>query len=337
MKTSALDSHDLQLIHALQIEPRVAWSALQPALEMSSVTLARRWQRITSKGIAWQSALISSLEQGAIVELSCIPGATMKTAEEAAEDPRVQSIDITTGGRDLVLTFAAADAEELADYAIERFGRYDGVRAVHTHVLADVFRLGSQWTVRALAAEQISAIPTQRPPRAGSAKAVPPEIAHGLRDALEQDVRMGFVELGARTGISAQRAADYVARLRGNGSLVLRTDVAGPFSTWPVVSWYFIQAPPQTLLGAEASLAQLPEVQFAASATGQHNLIVALSARSLSELAHRETALECAFPGARIADRSLVLRMHKHLGHRIGADGRALTTPRRSASGRREA
>lgn len=324
MKDIPLEPLDLQIIHALQIEPRVPWTALEGVLEADAVTLARRWGRIAGAGIAWQSALDARASHSALTEISCLPGAVLDTAEEAARDENVLSIDVTSGRRDLILTVRVPSADALAEYAIERFGRLAGVRSVQTHVVADAFRLGQHWTVRSLSAAQAARIPLPRPPRPGAAKRVASETAAALAAALATDVRMSYAQLGERVGVSAQRAADYLTRLRGDGDLTLRTDVADSASTWPVVAWYFVQAPTRAIQSARELLPSLPAVQFAAATTGPYNLLVASSARTMAETIDREADLERLLPGARIADRSLVLRVYKHLGRRIAADGRAL-------------
>ncbi|MCT9819567.1 Lrp/AsnC family transcriptional regulator [Microbacterium sp. W1N] len=325
MTESALDATDLEIIHALQIEPRVSWTALEAVLAVDAVTLARRWARIVGDGLAWQSALDGRRAHTAITEISCVPGAVLDTAAEAARDAEVLSIDVTSGRRDLILTVGTGSIEALAAYAIERFGSLPGVRSVQTHIVADTFRLGQHWTVRALPSAQAARVPRPRPPRPGSARRVAPPIAAALCDALAGDVRMPYAELAARVGISAQRAADYLARLRADGDLVLRTDVAGPVSSWPVISWYFVQTPTRTIQTARELLPSLPAVQFAAATTGPYNLILAGSARTMAETIDREADLERSLPGARIADRSLVLRVYKHLGRLIDADGRAIS------------
>lgn len=323
MKEITLDDLDMQVIHALQVDPRASWSAIAPLIGSDEVTLARRWSRIASSGVAWQTAMDDRHPSSAIVEVSCEPGASVETADAAAADPRILSIDLTSGRRDLVLTVTASDPVDLAEYAIEQAGRLPGVRSVQTHVVNTTFKVGAHWTVRALSDALASRVPRPRPPRRASAKTVPSPMAAAICDALSGDVRMSYAHLGERVGISPQRAADYLARLRADGGLVLRTDVADAYSSWPVVCWYFVQAPTQTIQAARDLFLRLPELQLAVAASGPHNLIIAGSARSIPDILERESALEATLPGARIADRSLVLRAHKRLGRRILADGRA--------------
>jgi DNA-binding Lrp family transcriptional regulator len=325
MSRSGLDDLDLQIIHGLQVEPRVTWNVLAGILDSDAVTLARRWGRIESEGLAWISAIGRGPGNGsaALVEFSCHPGDILGVAELAAAEPSIYSIDLTAGRMDLLATLIVEDDAALAEFALERLGAIPGVRSVRTHVLSGEVSYGSSWTVQALRREQVAAIPGPRAPRPGSAKVIAPALATRLRGLLEHNARASYSELADVLGISSQRVGDAMARLRRSGDLQLRTDVSGPASNWPVVAWFFIQASAATAGKAEQMLADLPAVQFAAIATGPFNLIVAAAARSKPQLLQIEAALERRLPQSRIVDRAMVLRVHKHLGRSISVAGRA--------------
>lgn len=331
MQDTSLDDLDLHLIHALQIEPRVSWAALSGILAVDAVTLARRWDRIRDAGLAWTSTIQgvtsgSNDSVSALVEFVCEPGRVLEAADVAAADPEIFSIDLTAGQRDVLATLVAADDATLADYALERLGAIPGVRSVRTHLVHEVLRLGSDWSVQSLSPAQQARIPAPRPPRRGSAKHIDPALAKALRQRLGFDARASYTDLGRELGLSPQRVADAIARLRIDGDLVFRTDVAAPYSNWPLAAWFFIQAPASTLGSARDALAGMAQVQYATITSGPANLIVAASARTRPEVLQIEADLEHRLPRSRIADRSMVLRVHKHLGRLL--DARGLAGPR---------
>ncbi|MFF2495665.1 Lrp/AsnC family transcriptional regulator [Agromyces sp. NPDC058064] len=328
MQDISLDDLDLQLIHALQLEPRVAWTSLASVLGSDPVTLSRRWERISTAGLAWTSTIPGAVGRsaetaGALVEFVCEPGRVLATADVAAADPAIYSIDLTAGQRDVLATLVTADDRELAEYALDRLGAIPGVRSIRTHVVHEVLRLGSDWSVQSLTPAQQARIPLPRPPRTGSAKRVDPELARALRQRLGFDARASYTDLGRDLGYSAQRVADAVARLRAEGDLVFRTDVAAPYSNWPLAAWFFIQAPASTLDAARESLSTMASLQYAAITSGPANLIVAAGARAKPEVLQIEAELEQRLPRSRIADRSMVLRVHKHLGRLLDPRGLA--------------
>ncbi|QTG81686.1 Lrp/AsnC family transcriptional regulator [Arthrobacter crystallopoietes] len=324
MKNSHPDETDLKIINALQIEPRLPWTSLAKVIGVDSVTLSRRWDRISADGAAWITAMATGHYRSiALVEVQCHPGQVLTTAKQASLDPAIHSIDLTSGLRDMVITLSTRDDEELADYILVRLGKLPGVRAIRTYIVNSPFKLGHQWTLRALTHEEAERIPRYRPPRTAAAKIVPPQLVAPIVSALEKNARATNAELSGILGISPQRVSDSIATMRMQGVLELRVDIAQTHSNWPVVTWYFLQVPSSTLTTANKALLSMNEVQFAGVATGQYNLIVALSSRSRSDTLGQETELERRLPGARIVDRSMVIRVYKHLGHLLNSSGRA--------------
>ncbi|WP_105968142.1 Lrp/AsnC ligand binding domain-containing protein [Streptomyces geranii] len=304
----------------------MAWNVLSGVLGSDAVTLSRRWARIERAGLAWITAAPGGPDPGgtlALVEFVCEPDAVLTAADAAAADAAICSIDLTAGRREFIATLVVRDDAELAEYALNRMGAIPGVRSVRTHVVNEMLRQGADWTVDTLGPTQRRHIPTPRPPRAGSAKRIGTALTADLCRLLSRNGRATCAALATELGISAQQVSDAIARLRHDGSLVLRTDVAACHSNWPIATWYFIQAPAATVIGARGVLDGMPTVQFAGSATGPFNLIVAAGARAKQEVLHLEAELELRLPHARIMDRSVVLRRHKHLGRLLDASGRA--------------
>ncbi|WP_427017244.1 Lrp/AsnC family transcriptional regulator [Pseudarthrobacter sp. P1] len=325
MNKDQLDELDLQIINALQIEPRVPWTSLARIIGTDAVTLARRWERISTKGLAWISAVheADAPHSVAIVEIQCESGQALTTAAQASRDPAIYSIDLTSGFRDIVMTLFARNDDELAEYILVKLGQLPAVRLVRTNIVNVRVKTGAQWTLRALTDGQAERIPRFRPPRPGAAKVVPQQTMSGVARALEGNARATNVELAETLGMSPQRVGDAIATMRHQGYLDLRVDIAQPYSTWPTVLWYFIRAPSSSISAAQESLAGMPEVQFACVSTGQWNLIVALSARNVADAPRLEAKLEERLPNATIMDRSMVIRVFKHLGHLMDRSGRA--------------
>ncbi|MGL3805293.1 Lrp/AsnC family transcriptional regulator [Paeniglutamicibacter sp. R2-26] len=325
MNKDQLDELDLQIINALQVEPRAPWTALAKVIGTDAVTLARRWERIAGRGLAW----VSAVHEGhvpyriAIVEIQCESGHALRTAAEASLDPAIYSIDLTSGFRDIVLTLFARNEEELAEYILVKLGKLPAVRLIRTHIVNVRVKTGEQWTLRALSARQVEQIPRYRPPRVGAARVVPQQTMSKIVVALERNPRASNVELSQALGMSPQRVGDAIATMRQQGSLDLRVDIAQPYSNWPTVLWYFIQAPSSSIGAAQQTLSGMPEVQFACVSTGQWNLIVAMSARSVADAPRLEAELEKRLPNATIMDRSMVIRVFKHLGRLLDGTGRA--------------
>lgn len=323
MPEMQLDTIDRRLLNALQIEPRASWSELAPVVGVDAVTLGRRWERIRTEGIAWVTGL-RNLGQGALIEIECEPARLVAAAETLARDPSLIVLDETSGGRDLLATVFLDDMPALSQHVTEIMGGIPGVRAARTHVINEVLVEGGSWRLRELSAEEAERVPRFRPPRARAARTVPPEVRTAIETELHRDGRAAISAIAGKYDIGAQRVADGIATLRQSGELLLRTDIARALSGWPIYAWYFVEAPARTIDLARSAIAQVPEVRLAVTASSRYNLILAVWLRRLADVNRFEIALEAALPGARIADRSVVLRIRKHMNQAIGVDSRAM-------------
>lgn len=319
MTDISLDELDFQIIHALQLDPRIRWTALSGVLAVDAHTLARRWQRLVDGGAVWLSALDGVTQFGtpAMIEIDSYPGQIIRAAQALAELPGVASIELASGASDLFVTVFAKDEEALVDFLLVQVGTIPEIRGVRSHLIGAIYKEGSAWNVQALSPEQITRMPAPKGARQASAKRIDPVLAAAIRDALQQDVRMPVAELGERVGVSGQRAADALARLRELGLLQLRTDMSERFNPFPAVNWLFLQVPTPSLDAALARFATAPSVQFAASSTGASNMILAISARDRTGLLDAEAALTRLVPELRVVNRITMLRLFRHLGREV--------------------
>ncbi len=319
MTSLGLDELDQRLLHAIQIEPRAAWTALAPVLGADPSTLARRWRRLSSEGIAWVTGFTGRGQQ-ALVEIVCAPDMADVVIEHMLADRRVLTLDYTSGSRDLLAFITTDDLQGLAEYGRETLGRMPGVRSTRTHLISELFSEGSNWRLRALSPGDAARVPPPARPRARA----PRHVAPALRDAIEHEVwidgRVAVKTIADRHGFTPQRVADAISVLRDSGELGFRTDIARSYSGWPVSTWYFIEAPARTIELARTALARVPEIRLAFTSSSRFNLILFVWLHNLADVNRFEIALENALAGVRIADRSVVLQLVKHLGRAIGRD-----------------
>src|ERR1700761_9437989 len=93
-----LSETDLQLVDALQVNPRASWNAIAAPLGISALTAARRWQALSSDGLAWTEATLGpQLFHGVFVEFACRPGTAHIVADALAEMPDVVTIGRMAG------------------------------------------------------------------------------------------------------------------------------------------------------------------------------------------------------------------------------------------------
>lgn len=334
MQDRDVTNDDLRLVNALQVRPRASWSALARAIGSDPVTLARRWERLQSRGIAWIAVYPGGRGAMALVEVECAPADTLTITEHLTRDPEVLTIDLTTGNRDILVTLLAG-REQLADYVLHRMSAVPLIRTLRTQIATSVISDARRWRLRALDAAEVAAIEAE-PERPARAK-VSRDTETALLTILTRDPRITVSALAAELSMSKTRAGAALASVLAMERIVLRTEIARPYSEWPVYAWYFLAVEPRERASTVARLSTLREARLAASMIGSYDLALAVWLRSLDDVSKLETYLADHFPQARVVDRSVVLRTPYHLKRRIDLRGRSLVTravPQTVADGR---
>ncbi|WP_225446824.1 Lrp/AsnC family transcriptional regulator [Streptacidiphilus sp. PB12-B1b] len=295
---------------------------------MDPATLSRRWARLTAAGDAWVTCYPSTDRLGygvtALVEVECLAGEVAAVAGRLARDPQTASIEVVTGGADLLLTVGATEPSLLTRYVLDRIGTVPGVLRTRTSLVERTVREGSRWRDGALDAEQREAI-------AGPAPAVLPGRAPGhqgvvdraLMVALGEDGRMPYAELSERTGLPPSTVRRRLAELRESGRLVLRCDASPQLTGHPVSTMLWLELPADRLEAAARWFAGLPQTRMCAVTVGAANLSSYLMVRHLPELRRLELELSRRFPQTRVRERQLTLRTVKLVGRLLDSEGRA--------------
>lgn len=317
-----LDSLDERLLHAVQVAPRAPWTTLAPVVGADPVTLSRRWKRLRDRGVVyvtgygWSRTSVLSL-----IEFECEPGYTLAVAEALVDDREAFTVELTAGGRDIMVSLLTEDTDHLARWTLERVRELDGVRRVRTHLVSQIVADAGGWQLRALSDDDRAEIRRRvREPQAQMPR-LTPEQQDGVLEALAVDGRASTAEIARQAGIPARRARETVAAMTARDHYVIRADVARAWTPWPVSVWYFLQVPADKVSRVGPLLTRIDEARLVVTATGEYNVIMAAWLRSLLDVNQLEAVLEERLAGVRIVDRSVVLRSVKHLGHIIGEDG----------------
>ncbi|MFJ3671466.1 Lrp/AsnC family transcriptional regulator [Streptomyces sp. NPDC090106] len=323
-----LDDLDRRVVHALQINPRASWAQVGAVLGVDPVTAARRWERLRDEGIAWITAYATPVgDQGpaALVEIDSA-GQSLEIATRLVDDPECATIDITSGGRDLLLTVTAGDRASLTEYLLQRLGTLDRVRAVRTHLVTRVIAEGAGWRLSSLTEAEQSRL---RESTSATAHAHPRALTEDERAILAElvtDGRAPTAKLAERTGLSPRRVRDLVRDMLRSERLTLRTELQAEASGWPVYAWFFLRVPAAASNTISPRLGALPEVRTVLQIAGPSNVIMAVWLRELTDVSRLEAAIESQLRDVEIVDRSVVLRATKRIGVALDPTGRKLHT-----------
>ena len=318
---ATLDELDLGLVNALQIQPRASWSLVGGVLGIDPVTAARRWARLENAGQAWISGYppITPRQANAFIEIVCEPGHGLSVARELANDPQAMTIDVTAGGRDVLVTVNAPNPEVLSSYLLERMSRVQHLRQVRSHPVVRAYTEGSRWRLRALDHEQAARMSRE----AGETGAPGPlsDEDWAIAVALAADGRAPVSALAEAASTSTSTVRRRLARLVGNQQIRLRCELARTLSGWPVYAWFFARVSPAQLDETGRALARIPEVRTVTSTAGPYNLIIAVWLRSLVDVQELETHMARRLPHLDIVDRSITVRPVKLVGRLLDEQG----------------
>ncbi|WP_194853027.1 Lrp/AsnC family transcriptional regulator [Nocardia sp. SYP-A9097] len=314
---------DLDLVNALQIDPRASWTRIGASLGVDATTVARRWQRLTDSGLAWMTAYPPGLAVLGYLRLHCRADAVPTLSERVCAIDCVFSVERTSGHFQLNLSVAAEDAAALDDLAVRVLGRLPGVLEVDVSVGMRLYIEGGHWRPGALDPAQRTLLaqdrrlppPVPDRPRAGDLE---------LMLALSPDGRRSAAELAQQTGLSETTVRRRLADMTRSGRLQIRCDFAQQSAGWPVNINYWIRLPAGELDAFGAELAQWPEIRLCAATTGAGNVLVIAWLRSQHECILLENRLLQSFPNLHITERQLTLRALKRMGRLLAPNGSAV-------------
>lgn len=333
-----LDELDLALINCLEIQPRASWRRLGAVLEVDPVTIARRWQRLSSSGTAWISARSVGHQTPesclAVVEVDCTTTRALDIAHQLASWPHVLSVEHVSGNRALSLFVEVLDMASLSRFLLESLAVVPGIVATRTHLVTKILTIGDQWQLKVLDSSQLQRL---RPHRDGATKPGTGVRRPGPRplDAIDrqlilclgQDGRASLVDLASATDLSVSTVRRRLDDLIRRGDVVFRCDVALPQSGWPIAIWIWGYADPNDSDTIATLLHKIPGTRVCVRISGgRPNLLLGIAARSLHEVPAVEARLALEAPRLTVLDRSMVLRFIKRMGRLLDSSGRSVSS-----------
>jgi DNA-binding Lrp family transcriptional regulator len=325
VQPTAFDERDLKLIHALQIAPRISWAEAARILGSTPITLANRWERMRSEGLAWvgahPSGLVDDLTTG-FVEVDCAPGRHAEAIAALRQDPRAVTIEQSARGRDLLLTVMTPDLASFSRFVLDDLPRVPGVERQRAFLSTQIHRQGRDWRLNALDREEQAAFEgAARQMWTGEAR--PPADAAPLIHALSRDGRASAAELARATGRNPATVRRQLTSLLRSGVLSFRCEVAQDVSMWALQCTWLARVPQQEKERTVAALITLPELRLCVSTTGETNLYVSVWARSQSDLLRLESLIGEKLPWLAMVESVINLRTAKRMGWFIDERGRA--------------
>ncbi|GAB0103679.1 Lrp/AsnC family transcriptional regulator [Nocardia sp. JMUB6875] len=319
---AAFDERDLDLVNALQINPRASWTRIGASLGMDATTAARRWQQLTAAGLAWITAYPPGFATVAYLRLRCRADKLTALADRVAAMPCVFSVERLTGGYPMQLSVAVENLAALDDLTARELAALPGVEEIRTAVSQHVYVEGSHWRPQALDPSQRTLLTDPRAPAPAHSRIRPGDPALVL--ALAADGRRSIADLARDTGLTETTVRRRITEMTRSGRLVFRCDFAEQAAGWTVTANYWAQLPAPDLDRLGKALASWPEIRLCVATADDANVMLIAWLRSPREGVLLETRLQREFPELRITERQLTLRTLKRMGRTLGPRGRAV-------------
>ncbi|MEV6057941.1 Lrp/AsnC family transcriptional regulator [Streptomyces sp. NPDC052107] len=320
-----IDEDDVALIDALHINPRASFEQLGAILDLSAVTVGRRWRRLTRGGAAWISSAPGPAMPlaGAVVDVTCAPGQVTDVARTLAENPRVASVHLTSGTWDLFALVVAQDIANMSALLVDGLAPTPGVHRTRARPVMELFS-GAHWRLGAIDANAAHELSAANPEHHGrQAVREPDAFDKVLFQALQIDGRMSLRDLAKRLGRSEPVVKRRLEHLTRTGMLTFRTDFIRFAGGWHLYVALSMRVPDDLLYEVGRDIGRWPETRVCAAVAGTANLFVTAQLHDLQALEPLLRRIRAARPGIEIDDRQIVLRTVKSWGRLIGADDRA--------------
>ena len=314
MAISDLDAFDFQLLHALQVDGRAAFSRIAEVLGVSDQTVARRYARLRARSRIRVTGRTDPSRLGEVswfVRIQCVPSVAVTLGRALARRADTTWVKITSGGTEIVCVVRAATGHDSETLLLEKLPKTPNVVDVSANCLLHVFYGGTQGVVDVLTPEQVS---TLRPsPVDSGPRVVLDEQDRRMLDLLQSDGRTGFAELAAATGRSLSTERRRLADLRTIGALYFDVDLDYGLLDLRMQTMLWLAAPPDQLTATGQALAGHPEIAFVAATTGSTNLYASVLCPDPAALFTYLTTKVAALPAANRIETAPVIRTLKNL------------------------
>ena len=316
---------DLQILSAVQVNPRISWTRLASILSVDASTISRRWNRMTEERVVWTTCFAAPRPEGAhpryaFIELNCAPGRREDLIEALTGERRVYSVNCTSGSRDLFLVISGLGLAALDRFIDERITSLPGVTGSRTHFVQAIHLDGPSSRLHRLDGEQIEAVRRTLPARD---RAVPMTPAYlELIAALAGDVRRPVSDVQRQVGRSLSSVSRGIETLLRADWARWRVDLAHDLMGWAAEAMVWLRADHPDIDHVVASIVSMPHIRLCASVVGEANLVASFWLKDLPELEEIERRLLRKNLRLRVVDRWIIPRVAKRTGHVLDREGR---------------
>lgn len=289
---AVLDALDGQIIHALQLSPRVSFRRVADVIGAPEQVVARRYRKLHRSGAVRVIGLVNPQVYGDcqwVVRVRAKPDDVPRLATALARRPEVTHANVLSGWTEFVCIIRAP-LGETKDSILQRLPRTSTVLALEVDLVLRVFGepANAQWTAygHTLDSTQADLIREENagPADQPAGPAIPGEPDQPLLDALSADGRAPHARLAADTGWSPARVKRRIAALETAGTLTFDVDLLPAQLGFDVNAMLWLTTSPRHLASVADQIAAHDEVASVIAVSGRNNLMAVVICRDVDHL-----------------------------------------------------
>jgi DNA-binding Lrp family transcriptional regulator len=328
-----LPPEDVQIVRALQIAPRASFASIAAVLGLTESAVARRYRRMRADGIVRVAGIVDPGALGQskwLVRLRCRPGSAAAIADALAKREDVSWVALCAAGSEISCAVRSRTADDRDDLLGHQLPRTAAVLDINAAAMLRQFvgGRGHYWAALSgtLTPEQESALGSEGaspfvegPIVARHPVQLTPEDEK-LLEVLAQDGRAGLVDLAAAAGLTPGRATRRLQNLIDRRVVHIDVEMTSAALNLRARANLWLKVHPAAVKSVGRTLAQQPEIGFAAALSGTHSVHAVAAGRDLDHLFEFTSERIGALPGVQDLEISPVLRHVKQAGTLLSGD-----------------
>ena len=331
---------DVRIIRALQIAPRASFAAIAAALGLTEGAVARRYRRLRADGVIRVAGVVDPGALGQskwLVRLRCRPGSVAAIADALAERDDVSWVALCAAGSEITFAVRSWTREQRDELLGRRLPRTAAVLDINASAMLRQFvgGRGHYWAALrgTLTPEQEAALGsdgapfTEAPVVAREPVRLAPE-EEAMLGVLAADGRAGLVDLAAAAGLTPGRASRRLDALLRRRVVHIDVEIASEALGSRARANLWLRVHPSQVKNLGRTLAEEPEIAFAAAVSGPSNLHAVAHCRDLDALFEFTTDRIGSLPGLQALEISPLLHHVKQARTLLAGDRLARPAPR---------
>ncbi|RNG26941.1 Lrp/AsnC family transcriptional regulator [Streptomyces botrytidirepellens] len=331
-ESTALQPDDVRLIRALQVAPRASFASIAAALGLTEGAVSRRYRRLRADGVIRVTGVVDPGALGEskwLVRLRCHPGSVTAIADALAKRDDVSWVALTAAGSEITCAVRSRTREQREDLLGQRLPRTAAVLDINASAMLRQFvgGRGHYWAALrgALTPQQESLLGNDGPPFTESPVITrdPVRLTPGdekMLDLLAADGRASLVDLAAAADLTPGRVSRRLHALLLRRVFHIDVEIVAAALGFHARANLWLLVHPSAVKSVGRTLAQEPEIAFAAAVSGTHNIHAVAHCRDLDELFEFTTDRIGALPGLQSMEVSPLLQQIKQVGTLLSGD-----------------